>query len=739
MASKRKSKPAEPVLEAAQVEPGIEETKPPAPDVAAGKPAARKRKKAKAAEPELEAAVEIALQDAIQADAEPHTAQSADAGGTVAEPAAQTEAEPAAKEQPSASGLKMGDEQLPAEEAEPDVEPAAPVVAEFSKAEAHEPEHEDAPPPKLERLQKILAQAGVASRRHAEELIAGGRVQVNGQVVTILGSKADPARDHIRVDGKLIHGAERLRYFVLNKPKGFVTTASDPEGRPTVMQFFSKMGERLYPVGRLDYLSEGLLLVTNDGELANQLTRASSHVEKTYLVKTSGRPTEEQLDVLRQGVAIDRGRPGEGKVHTAPARIRQVREGENPWFEVVVIEGRNRELRKMFGEIGHFVEKIRRIGYGPLVLDVEPGQLRELEPGEVNVLRLAAEGKLKPRKTHALSLLPREAGTRADEHGKRRFGSKPPRRERQGFERGPDRRGDRPPRAQDRREGDSRPTRSGATFDRRGTGAGDGQQARRDQRGGDERRGRFADKEDRSRGRWKPFVQAEQPAREPGGRQQPKGRFGKPGFAGRPPRDREERPFAGGDRTRKPFERFDKGGGESREFRPRPEQGGGQGGGQSRGPGLRPGLRTGLRTGSGGPARGAGRPGGKPFGKRPPGRGFRPGGESGGGKEFRPKAGFRPQEGSGAKGAGFSRPADRGKPFSKPFGGKPSGSGKPFSGGKPSGSSKPFGGGKPSGVRRDRPSSGFGAGSNPLHRSDRQRADRKGSSSKGRGRGGKKP
>jgi len=125
------------------------------------------------------------------------------------------------------------------------------------------------PPAKLERLQKILSQAGVASRRRAEEMIVAGRVMVNGQVVTQLGSKADAGRDHIRVDGKLLQGAERHRYFVLNKPKGYVTTVSDPEGRPTVMEFFSKTNERLYPVGRLDYQSEGLLLMTNDGELAN--------------------------------------------------------------------------------------------------------------------------------------------------------------------------------------------------------------------------------------------------------------------------------------------------------------------------------------------------------------------------------------------------------------------------------------------------------------------------------------
>jgi 23S rRNA pseudouridine2605 synthase len=269
---------------------------------------------------------------------------------------------------------------------------------------------EPRPPAKLERLQKILAQAGVASRRHAEELITGGRVQVNGQTVTVLGTKADAGRDHIRVDGKLLHGAERLRYFVLNKPKGYVTTVTDPEGRPTVMEFFAKMGERLYPVGRLDYLSEGLLLVTNDGELANKLTKASSGVEKTYLVKVSGQPGEDMIERLRQGVSIERGLPGEGKVHTAPARIEQVRAGDNPWYEVVLIEGRNRELRKMFSEIGHHVEKIRRVGYGPLVLDLEPGKLRELDSEEVTALWRAAEGKLKPRRFKTSLMLPKEAG-----------------------------------------------------------------------------------------------------------------------------------------------------------------------------------------------------------------------------------------------------------------------------------------------------------------------------------------
>ncbi len=341
---------------------------------------------------------------------------------------------------------------------------AAEVAADSDEADDEEGDFEPAPrpPAKMERLQKILAQAGIASRRHAEELITEGRVQVNGKIVTELGSKADRNRDHIRVDGKLLQGAERLRYFVLNKPRGFVTTVSDPEGRPTVMQFFSKMGERLYPVGRLDYLSEGLLLITNDGELANKLTKAASAVEKTYLVKVSGQPTEEQLETLRAGISIDRGKPGEGRVRTSPARIRQVRVGENPWYEVVLIEGRNRELRKMFDEIGHFVEKIRRVGYGPLILDQEPGSLRELDEQELKMLRLAADGKWKPKRIKSTAMLPREAGRTVDPEATKTRPGKPflPVRGR-GPERGSDRGSDR---GQDRPRPEARTGSSGRGF-----------------------------------------------------------------------------------------------------------------------------------------------------------------------------------------------------------------------------------------------------------------------------------
>jgi 23S rRNA pseudouridine2605 synthase len=239
-----------------------------------------------------------------------------------------------------------------------------------------------------ERLQKIIAAAGITSRRRAEELISGGHVQVNGTVVTELGTKADPESDHIRVDGKLLRGAQRHVYLLLNKPKGYVTTVSDPENRPTVMQLIRGVKKRVYPVGRLDYASEGLLLMTNDGTLANRLMKAASQVPKTYVVKVAGTPDNQALERLRAGVSIvtEDGR----RVRTAPAAIKLIKEANNPWYEVTLIEGRNREIRRMFEKVGHHVEKIKRVRYGPLTLDVAPGEFRELTLQEVDRLRTAA-------------------------------------------------------------------------------------------------------------------------------------------------------------------------------------------------------------------------------------------------------------------------------------------------------------------------------------------------------------
>lgn len=264
---------------------------------------------------------------------------------------------------------------------------------------------EAAEAPAGDRLQKILAQAGIASRRKAEEIILAGRVQVNGTTITTLGTRHDARRDHIRVDGKLLQGPEQQRYYMLNKPRGYVTTLNDPQKRPTVMQLMQpKSGPhgdqvRLYPVGRLDYLSEGLLLMTNDGELANSLSKAAAGVEKTYLVKVSGVPAASAIDQIRRGIMIDRGRLDEvragrrDRIITAPAQVELARAGDNPWYQLTLTEGRNRQIRKMFEEIGHHVEKIRRIGYGALRLDVPPGEFRELTPGEVQALDRAAKGK----------------------------------------------------------------------------------------------------------------------------------------------------------------------------------------------------------------------------------------------------------------------------------------------------------------------------------------------------------
>jgi 23S rRNA pseudouridine2605 synthase len=240
-----------------------------------------------------------------------------------------------------------------------------------------------------ERLQKIIAAAGIASRRKAEQLISGGLVSLNGKIVTELGTKADAERDHIRVNGKLLHGAQKYVYLLMNKPKGYITAVSDPERRPTVMDLLRGVGVRVYPVGRLDYASEGLLLLSNDGELAAALMKASSHVPKTYLVKVAGTPSADGLAKLRSGVFIQS--KGGRRSKTAPAKIEAIREADNPWYEVTLIEGKNRQIRRMFEAVGHHVEKIKRVRYGPLQLDVLPGKFRHLTLKEVTRLKSAVK------------------------------------------------------------------------------------------------------------------------------------------------------------------------------------------------------------------------------------------------------------------------------------------------------------------------------------------------------------
>jgi 23S rRNA pseudouridine2605 synthase len=237
-----------------------------------------------------------------------------------------------------------------------------------------------------ERLQKLIAAAGLASRRHAEELIEAGEVTVNGEVVRELGTKADPARDHIKVRGRLINPLlekHEKTYVLLNKPRGYLTALSDPEGRPLVSDLVPHALGRLHPVGRLDFNTEGLLILTNDGELTNYVTSARNHVEKVYEVKVKGLPPEAQVERLRRGIRLDDG------VKTAPAQIIKTDETRtNAWYEVVLREGRNQQIRRMFDAIGHSVVKLRRVRVGPVTAEgILIGQWRHLTPVEVKRLK----------------------------------------------------------------------------------------------------------------------------------------------------------------------------------------------------------------------------------------------------------------------------------------------------------------------------------------------------------------
>lgn len=244
-----------------------------------------------------------------------------------------------------------------------------------------------------ERLQKIIAHAGFASRREAEGMIRDGRVTVNGRVVTELGTKADSARDHIKVDGKLITRPEPHRYILIYKPKEVMTTVEDPQGRRTVIDLVRGIRERIYPVGRLDYHSEGLVLLTNDGELAFKVSHPKNGSVKTYNVKVRGIPDERIVDKLQRGITI------EGK-RTLPCEISRMRttgRGEdegNSWFEVRLREGRTQQIRKMFQAVGHPVSKLKRVAIGPISdPKLTPGLWRELTEQEVRMLETMKEPK----------------------------------------------------------------------------------------------------------------------------------------------------------------------------------------------------------------------------------------------------------------------------------------------------------------------------------------------------------
>ncbi|MDI6690073.1 MAG: pseudouridine synthase [Actinomycetota bacterium] len=234
---------------------------------------------------------------------------------------------------------------------------------------------------RLERLHKVMAQAGVASRRKCEHLILEGRVKVNGQVVQTLGAKVDPSEDKIEVNGKALQfTAERL-YILLNKPAGYLTTMMDPFNRPTIVDLIEEE-TRVFPVGRLDRESEGLLLLTNDGELAYRLTHPRYKVEKTYLVEVRGHPEETILRMLRRGVVLEDGL-------TASAKVDVLERGrESTVVEITIWEGRKRQVRRMFEKVGHPVIRLRRISLGPIELGyLPPGRYRFLHPSEIKALR----------------------------------------------------------------------------------------------------------------------------------------------------------------------------------------------------------------------------------------------------------------------------------------------------------------------------------------------------------------
>jgi 23S rRNA pseudouridine2605 synthase len=235
------------------------------------------------------------------------------------------------------------------------------------------------------RLQKVLSQAGVASRRAAEKLIADGRVSVNGKTILTMGVKVDPGKDEIRVDGRRIKSASRLRYILLYKPAGYITTRSDPQRRPTVLDLLAGVREYVYPVGRLDYDTEGLLLLTNDGELAARLTHPRHGVARTYEARVAGMPDREAIEKLRTGIPLDGHR-------TLPADVVLLNEGRRDRdgvLRLTIREGRNRQVRRMCEALGHPVQHLKRTRFGALAdRRLKPGQWRELSDEEIAALKV---------------------------------------------------------------------------------------------------------------------------------------------------------------------------------------------------------------------------------------------------------------------------------------------------------------------------------------------------------------
>jgi 23S rRNA pseudouridine2605 synthase len=239
------------------------------------------------------------------------------------------------------------------------------------------------------RLQKLIASTGLSSRRKAEMLIASGRVSVNGKIVTELGTKVDPGRDHVKVDGKHLTSAQPFVYLMLNKPKNVMSTLDDPGGRTTVKDFLRGVSVRVFPVGRLDFDSEGLMLLTNNGELAQALLHPRYHVPKTYLIKVKGVLKDEDITHLERGIRLEDGM-------TSPAHVKKVRKVEaNSWLEITIREGRTHQVKRMLDAVGHPVLKLLRIRMGPLSLGgLEPGEFRFLTDRETNALRALVDERM---------------------------------------------------------------------------------------------------------------------------------------------------------------------------------------------------------------------------------------------------------------------------------------------------------------------------------------------------------